>query len=113
MREVAVELDIDLADCHAYSDSITDVPMLEAVGHPHAVNPDRELRRVAEQREWDILRFAAPVSLRTGRPTPVQTAAIGGGAAALAGAGAAAWWFAGRRARRGRSPLARLRARLP
>lgn len=105
MAEIADDLGIDLADCHAYSDSVTDIPMLAAVGHAHAVNPDRELRRAATQRGWEILRFEAPVSLRTGRPTPAQTAAIGGGAAAVVGAGAAAWWYTQRRARRHRSWL--------
>jgi HAD superfamily hydrolase (TIGR01490 family) len=57
MRELATERDYDLADCFAYSDSATDLPMLEAVGHPHAVNPDRELRRVARERGWPVLAF--------------------------------------------------------
>ena len=39
----------DLAECYAYSDSVTDVHMLEVVGHPFAVNPDRELRRIARR----------------------------------------------------------------
>ena len=47
MREVAAEGGYDLADCYAYSDSITDLPMLSAVGHPTAVNPDRGLRKAA------------------------------------------------------------------
>ncbi len=59
MRELAAERGYDLADCFAYSDSATDLPMLEAVGHPHAVNPDRELRRVARERGWPVLAFAA------------------------------------------------------
>ncbi len=42
----------DLAECYAYSDSITDLPMLEAVGHPSAVNPDRALRKIAIERGW-------------------------------------------------------------
>ena len=50
MRELAAESGYDLADCYAYSDSITDLPMLEAVGHPTAVNPDRALRREAAER---------------------------------------------------------------
>ncbi len=60
IRELAAERQYDLADCFAYSDSATDLPMLETVGHPHAVNPDRELRRVARQRGWPVLAFAAP-----------------------------------------------------
>ena len=47
MRDLAAERGIDLEASYAYSDSITDLPMLEAVGHPVAVNPDRELARVA------------------------------------------------------------------
>ena len=47
IRELAAQRGYDLADCYAYSDSVTDLPMLEAVGHPHAVNPDRALRREA------------------------------------------------------------------
>ena len=51
------ELDYELADCTAYSDSHTDLPFLEAVGHPVAVNPDRGLRRVAAERGWPVLEF--------------------------------------------------------
>jgi HAD superfamily hydrolase (TIGR01490 family) len=51
------ELDYDLAASTAYSDSHTDLPFLEAVGHPVAVNPDRRLRRVASQRGWPVLQF--------------------------------------------------------
>ena len=47
VRRLAAERGYDLAACFAYSDSATDVPLLEAVGHPHAVNPDRDLRRIA------------------------------------------------------------------
>jgi HAD superfamily hydrolase (TIGR01490 family) len=60
MRELAAERGYRLADCYAYSDSITDLPMLEAVGHPTAVNPDRALRRVAAERGWPVLYFTAP-----------------------------------------------------
>jgi phosphoserine phosphatase len=44
----------------AYSDPVTDLPMLEAVGHRHAVNPDRALRRVAQQRGWPVLALSVP-----------------------------------------------------
>ena len=64
MRELAGRDGIDLDASYAYSDSITDAPMLEAVGHPVAVNPDRELRRLAEQRDWQIRDFRRPVQLR-------------------------------------------------
>jgi HAD superfamily hydrolase (TIGR01490 family) len=66
MRQLARERDYDLADCFAYSDSFTDLPMLEAVGHPHAVNPDRQLRRVAQSRGWPVLVFAATAGRRPG-----------------------------------------------
>ena len=49
---------LDLAECTAYSDSHTDLPFLEAVGHPVAVNPDRELRRIAAERGWPVLEFS-------------------------------------------------------
>ena len=51
------ELDFDLTESTAYSDSHTDLAFLEAVGHPVCVNPDRELRRVAREREWPVLEF--------------------------------------------------------
>ena len=98
MRQVAAEGGYDLADCYAYSDSITDLPMLSAVGHPTAVNPDRALRRVAEERGWPILTFAVPVALRP-RIWPATAAAVAGaglGAAALVGAG----WYGLRRGHR-------------
>ena len=51
------ELDYDLAASTAYSDSHTDLPFLEAVGHPVAVNPDRGLRRIACDRGWPVVEF--------------------------------------------------------
>ena len=60
--------------CYAYSDSVTDVPMLEVVGHPHAVNPDKELRRVATGKGWPILVFAKPVALRQPDAAPHRQA---------------------------------------
>jgi HAD superfamily hydrolase (TIGR01490 family) len=59
IRQLATERGYELPNCYAYSDSHTDLPMLEVVGHPHAVNPDRELRRVAQSRGWPVLAFAA------------------------------------------------------
>lgn len=63
IRQLAEQRGYDLDRSFAYSDSITDVHMLEVVGHPHAVNPDRELRRVAKEREWPVLVFSRPVAL--------------------------------------------------
>jgi len=57
VRELAAGRGFELAECTAYSDSHTDVPFLEAVGHPVAVNPDRGLRRVAAARDWPVLEF--------------------------------------------------------
>jgi len=51
------ELGFDLAASTAYSDSHTDLPFLEAVGHPVAANPDRRLRRIAAARGWPVLEF--------------------------------------------------------
>jgi HAD superfamily hydrolase (TIGR01490 family) len=58
-RELASARGYRLADCFAYSDSVTDLPLLELVGHPCTVNPDRALRRIARQRSWPVLDFAA------------------------------------------------------
>jgi len=52
---LAVERDLDLADSWSYSDSISDLPMLRAAGTPVAVNPDRELRRIATGEGWEIM----------------------------------------------------------
>jgi len=57
VREFAAAEGIDLASSTAYSDSHTDLPFLEVVGNPVAVNPDRELRRIAGARSWPVLRF--------------------------------------------------------
>jgi HAD superfamily hydrolase (TIGR01490 family) len=98
IRELAAAGAYDLADCYAYSDSITDLPMLEAVGHPTAVNPDRGLRRAARERDWPVLEFTRKVSLRsrlTGlRPPrrPLVGTAVGVGAAV-----AGITWYAVRR----------------
>jgi HAD superfamily hydrolase (TIGR01490 family) len=54
-RRFALEHDVDLAQSFFYTDSVTDVPMLEIVGHPQIVNPDPILRRVARRRGWSIL----------------------------------------------------------
>ena len=55
--ELSAERDYDLDASTAYSDSHTDLPFLEVVGHPVAVNPDRRLRRIAQERGWPILEF--------------------------------------------------------
>ena len=62
VRELALARGYRLADCYAYSDSVTDLPMLEAVGHPRVVNPDRALRRIARERH--LARARVPGLLR-------------------------------------------------
>src|SRR3954453_9636512 len=57
MRGFAEEHDIDLAESWAYSDSVSDLPMLRAVGNPVAVNPDAELRAVGVAEGWRVMRF--------------------------------------------------------
>jgi HAD superfamily hydrolase (TIGR01490 family) len=92
IEELARREGIVLAESYAYSDSASDLPMLRLVGHPVAVNPDRELRRVARQEGWEVLRFD-----RLGRR--LKTAVGLAGAAAIGGIGSAV--LAGR-ARAGR-----------
>jgi HAD superfamily hydrolase (TIGR01490 family) len=57
VRELAADQNIDLGRSTAYSDSASDLPLLETVGFPVAVNPDRKLRRVADQRGWPLRVF--------------------------------------------------------
>ena len=98
MRELATRAHINLPQSYAYSDSITDLPMLELVGHPVAVNPDKELAREAREREWEIRDFEHPVRLRDRMPVPPAGPTIAvGGALAAAGAGVAVWWWLRRR----------------
>lgn len=56
-RRFATEHDVDFAESFFYTDSVTDVPMLEIVGNPKVVNPDPLLRRVARQRGWQVMQL--------------------------------------------------------
>jgi len=78
IRRVADREGYDLALCYSYSDSASDLPMLEIVGHPVAVNPDRGLEAVARARGWPIVEFS-----RTARRV-VRTTTASFGAVALA-----------------------------
>lgn len=78
VRKLAEESGLDLANCYAYSDSANDLPLLEAVGHPCAINPDSKLRRHAKANSWPIsdyrrarrvARIAAPVVAAIGAAT--------------------------------------------
>jgi HAD superfamily hydrolase (TIGR01490 family) len=93
IREYAASHDIDLNASYAYSDSITDVPMLEAVGHPVTVNADRDLAKCAEEHGWEQLSFSHPVRMRDRVPVPSGRSAMALGALAAAGTGAALWWW--------------------
>jgi HAD superfamily hydrolase (TIGR01490 family) len=90
IRALAAREGYALEHCYAYSDSITDLPMLETVGHPTVVNPDRALRKEAGARNWPVRSFTKPVSLRDRLPAPsgaaVATTAAVGVSALAAGA---------------------------
>lgn len=82
VRELAAQEGYQLEHCYAYSDSITDLPMLESVGHATVVNPDRALRKEAAARDWPVQTFSRPISLRDRIPAPssaavATTAAVG------------------------------------
>jgi HAD superfamily hydrolase (TIGR01490 family) len=100
VSDLARKRGYDLTECYAYSDSITDVTMLETVGHPFAVNPDKDLRKIAKERGWPVLVFERPVALGSRVKLPPAKPTL----AALAIAGAAgvgtAVWLNARRARR-------------
>jgi len=102
LRALAAERGYDLANSYGYSDSVTDSPMLETVGHPHAVNPDKGLRRLAIERKWPILTFTNAVPLRERlsglKPPPPVTGAAAVGT--MAGLAVLAWYSHSRRSRR-------------
>ncbi len=91
LREFAAARSIDLGSSWAYTDAASDLPMLEAVGHPVAVNPDAELAEVAKREGWDVLRFE-----KLGERLRVAAAIV---IAATVG-GSGSWFAARRRARR-------------
>lgn len=86
VRELAESHGFGLAECTAYSDSHTDIPFLEAVGNPVAVNPDRELRRVAAERGWPVVEFNTHAYPHARRRVPP----VVWGVSALFGAGVVA-----------------------
>ncbi len=98
MRTLSEERGYDLDESFAYSDSHTDLPMLEVVGHPFAVNPDTELRKIAVEREWPILDFRKPVAMR--EQATKRQAVAAGGAVALGAVALGLTWYARRRGMR-------------
>jgi HAD superfamily hydrolase (TIGR01490 family) len=99
VRELADQRGIDLLRSYAYSDSINDLPLLELVGNPVAMNPDLALLRAARQNGWQI------IDLRVARRRTLVGSAVGATAAAAAAAGYAAGFAVGRAPRRRRSRL--------
>ncbi|MFJ9631427.1 HAD family hydrolase [Streptomyces sp. NPDC101175] len=100
IKELAQSEGYDLDRCYAYSDSATDVPMLQSVGRPYAVNPDRALRKEALARGWPILDFNRPVRLKQRLPTlsvPPRPALVVAAAVGAAAATAGLVWYASRR----------------
>jgi len=87
IAKIASEYGYDLDQCYGYTDSLSDLPMLEIVGHPVAVNPDRALESIARTRGWPIIEF----NRTTKRVVKNTTAAVG--AAGMA----TATYFLGRR----------------
>jgi HAD superfamily hydrolase (TIGR01490 family) len=104
MRELAGREGFDLAQCWAYSDSESDLPMLRAVGHPVAVNPDAPLARAAREEGWEVVRFET-----LGRR--LKLAAAAGSAVAAGGAGSLLVRRRRPPAHRRRAPARRQRSR--
>jgi len=100
VKELADERGIDLIRSYAYSDSINDLPLLELVGNPVAMNPDLPLVRVARQNGWQI------IDLRVSRRRTLLGSAVGATAAAAAAAGYAAGFAVGRSPSRRRRIIA-------
>jgi HAD superfamily hydrolase (TIGR01490 family) len=98
--ELAQAKGYDLSASFAYSDSITDAPMLEVVGHPTAVNPDKALRRLAAERGWPAMSFKRPVRLRSRFPqfhTPSRPVLASAGVSVGLAAAGIAWYLRRRR----------------
>jgi HAD superfamily hydrolase (TIGR01490 family) len=107
VAELAAQHGVDLVECAAYSDSINDLPLLESVGYPHAVNPEGELRRLALRRGWPIH------ELRSRRKALLIGIPAGLGGVTLLGSGIAlGMWLERRRATAYRPYLAKLALRL-
>ncbi len=95
IRAMAAERGYDLGRCYAYSDSITDAPMLNAVGYGFAVNPNPAMRRAAAAHGWGVLHFRRPVALRESRRR--RGIVVGATVAGVALTTALIWWNLTRR----------------
>lgn len=83
VRCLAERENLDLSRCSAYSDSVNDLPLLNLVGHPHPVNPDRRLRAEASRRGWPTRDY------RKGRKAARLSALTAGGGGVVLGAASA------------------------
>jgi HAD superfamily hydrolase (TIGR01490 family) len=92
IRGLAESEGISLPGSYAYSDSESDLPMLRAVGHPVAVNPDAALAKIARDERWEVMRFE-----RLGRRLKIGAAAVAMAAAGGFGREVAARRLTGRR----------------
>ena len=98
IEALALEHDLDLDESYAYTDSITDLPMLETIGHPIVVNPDKALNKIATDRGWEVRWFSNTVPLRARVTEHARTGAVVAGMGMLAGG--AGWYVRSRRPRR-------------
>ena len=55
--KLAQRLELDLDKSYAYGNHHSDLPLLETVGNPHAVEPDRILEKIAHQRSWPVIGY--------------------------------------------------------
>jgi HAD superfamily hydrolase (TIGR01490 family) len=81
IRKLVAEKGYDLARCYSYSDSASDLPMMQIVGHPVAVNPDRPMMSVAHRRGWPVVEFnrtQKQVAKLAAAGTLSATAGVGG-----------------------------------
>jgi HAD superfamily hydrolase (TIGR01490 family) len=83
MRKIAAKKGYDLRQCYSYSDSASDLPMMQIVGHPVAVNPDRSLLAVAHRRGWPIVEFNRERK-QIAKLSASAAVALGGGAGGYA-----------------------------
>ncbi|AWB81091.1 HAD-IB family hydrolase [Corynebacterium yudongzhengii] len=95
MKKLAQERGYDMSASFAYSDSATDIPMLELVGNPVAVNPDRQMKKTALENGWEIRSFRDPVPLLQ-LPNAREISIGAGVLAGLAAVTAGGIWFAQR-----------------
>ena len=86
IRRIAERDGLDLNESWAYSDSATDLPMLESVGHPVAVNPDRALRRIAQMRGWPVVHFSELALVAPSDKRAVRAGTVGAAGAVALGA---------------------------